>query len=157
MANIDPSDASRALREAHSVTQNASATLVQGRVRWAVAGGAVFAASVLAWLSGPGSSNLITLVLVVAAVVAAVAARFPQAAGITGQRARLTGAARRRVRTLSLVTMLGVVAMLFAFHQGVLFLLDEPYPIAGALVGLVLAVAGPRFAKWWMADPGSRR
>jgi len=156
MANVDPSDASRDLQEAHTVAHEAAAAVVQKRSRWALAGGAVFAASVLVWLMDPEFSNLFTLVLLVVAVVAAMLARSPRWGGLTGQRARLTGAARRRARTLSFTTMLGVVVLFLVFNTAVRLLWEETYPIAGALVGLVLALAGPPFARWWMLRPGSR-
>ena len=157
MVDIDPSDASRDLQEARATGQEAATAMVQKRSRWALYGIGVFAASVLVWLSNPEWSNLISVALLLVAVAAALLARSPRWGGLTGQRARLTGAARRRARTLALATMLGALALFALFNTAVQLLLEQSYPIAGALVGLVLVTAGPAFARWWMTDLGSRR
>lgn len=154
MADVDPSDASRALQEARTATHDATTAVVQPRWRWALAGGAVFAVSVFAWLA-PESSDLLNVVLLVVAVAAFLLARSPRWAGLTGKRAQLTGEAIRRVRTLSLMTMVGVLAMAILVNRAALYLFGEAYPIGGALAGLVLVLAGPRFAQWWITRPGS--
>ncbi|MBR8744769.1 hypothetical protein [Nocardiopsis sp. MG754419] len=156
MADIDPSEASRNLQEAQTARQGAATTLAGGRVRWALAGGGVFAASVLVWLTGPDPNNLFTSVLLLVAVVAALLARSPRWAGLTGSRARMTGSAGRRVRTLALVTMIAVLVLFVPVNMAVVHWMGEPYPIAGAFVGIVLALAGPPFARWWMTEPESR-
>lgn len=51
--------------------------MLQKRSRWVLYGVAVFAASVLVWLSNPEWSNLISAVLLVVAVAAALLARSP--------------------------------------------------------------------------------
>lgn len=157
MVEMDPADASRHLQEARATEQEAATAMVQERSRWVLYGIGVFAASLLAWLSNPAWSNLITVTLLLVAVAAALLVRSPRWGRFTGQRARPTGAARRRARTLTIATMLGVLALFALFNTAVQLLLEESYPIAGALVGLVLVAAGPAFARWWMSDLGSRR
>lgn len=157
MPDVNPADASRDLKDAHSMGQEAATTLVGKRSRWALYGAGVFAASVLAWSANPEWSNLITVVLLVVAVAAALLARSPRWGGLTGQKARLTGAAGRKVRSLALVTVLGALGLFALFNTAARLLLEESYPIAGALVGIVLFLAGPRFARWWMSGSGNRR
>lgn len=157
MVDIDPSEANRDLQEAHAAGQVAATALVQKRSRWALYGVGVFAASILVWLATPESSTLISVVLLVLVVAAALLARSPRWGVLTGQPARLTGSARRKGRTLAIATILGALALLALFNSAVQLLLEDSYPIAGALVGLVLFVVGPSFARWWTASPESRR
>lgn len=157
MADFDPSDASRNLKEAHAMEMRTATVVVQKRSRWALYGLGVFAASVLVWVSKPEWSNIITMALLVVAVAVALLARSPRWGGLTGQRARLTGAARNRVRTLAIATLIGALALFALFNTAVQLLLEDSYPIAGALTGLVLALVGPYFARWWTSKPGNRR
>lgn len=156
MNQIDPSDAERDLQEVDQVKREAAGALVHRRGPWAVAGIAVFAASVLFWLMSPEMGTYLSWGLVVVAVLAAVLNRSARWGRLTGNRARLTGVAGRRRRTLSLVVMLVVLALFISINTAVSHLLGQTYPISGAVVGLLLALAGPPFAKWWMTRPEKR-
>src|SRR5690625_2856695 len=151
MSDVDPPDAMRDLKEARAAGQEATTTLMAGRVRWAVLGGAVFAGSVVAKLVEPESSYLISVVLVPVAAIASVLSFSPRWGWLTGRRARLRGRAGMKVRALSFVTMLGALVLFLVVDKAGQSLLDESYPVvAGAAVGLVLALAGPPFARWWL-------
>ncbi len=156
MNHIDPSDAERNLKEVDHVNREAAGALVHKRGPWAVVGIAVFAGSVLFWLMSPQMGTYLSWGLVVVAVLAAVLNRSARWGWLTGNRARLTGIAGRRRRTLSLVVMLMVLALFISINMAVSHLLGQTYPISGAVVGLVLALAGPPFAKWWMTRPEKR-
>ena len=156
MNRIDPSDAERDLQEVDHVNREAAGALVHKRGPWAVAGIAVFAASVLFWFLGPQMSPYLSWGLVVLAVLAAVLNRSARWGRLTGNRARPTGVAGRRRRTLSLVVILVALALFISINMSVSHLLGRTYPISGAVVGLVLALAGPPFAKWWMTRPEKR-
>ena len=143
MSDVDPPDAMRDLKEARAAGQEATTTLMAGRVRWAVLGGAVFAGSVVAKLVEPESSYLISVVLVPVAAIAFVLSFSPRWGWLTGRRARLRGRAGMKVRALSFVTMLGALVLFLVVDKAGQSLLDESYPVvAGAAVGLVLALAG---------------
>ncbi|WP_157090924.1 hypothetical protein [Nocardiopsis listeri] len=156
MNHIDPSDAERNLKEVDEAKREASAALVHKRGPWAVAGIAVFAASVLFWLMSPEMGTYLSWGLVVVGLLAAVLNRSARWGWLTGNRARLTGIAGRRRRTLSLVLILVVLALFISINTAVSSLLGQTYPISGAVVGLLLALAGPPFAKWWMTRPEKR-
>ncbi|WP_131096682.1 hypothetical protein [Streptomonospora litoralis] len=148
----------RDLNEASTAGQEATAALMTGRLRWAVLGGGVFAGSGLIWLMGPEGSEILQLVLLGVALVAFLLGMSARWGWLTGRRARLTGAAGRRARTLTLLTMLGASALFLSLNAAVQYVLGASYPvIPGAVVGLVLALGGPHFAQWWLAKTGSRR
>ncbi len=147
---MDTPDASRAqqdLQQARAVQASAMVVALRQRSRWVVAGVAVFALSLLGWLAGPGPVNIAIVVLGALCVLASLVVRNPRWAGLVGIRARLAGSQARAVRWFVVVTVLGVLALVYLINAVGVLVFREPYPFGGLVVGCLLAFGGPAFAR----------
>lgn len=156
LESADASAAQRDLQQAWAVKAAATAAVVQRRSRWVTAGIAVFALSLLAWLAGPGPANILVLALSSLCVLASLTVRNPRWAGLLGTRARLLGRPARAARWFVAVTVLGTLALGYLINVACVVLLGDTYPVAGLVVGLLLSLTGPRFARWWFRFTATR-
>lgn len=156
--------AQEALDDAQQARTQVRLAVVLPRWRWMLAGGVVFAVSVLDfWVrTWTAFGELLGLALTAGGVLLALTGRVLGAARLLRKRAQLSRGALRSVGGFVLVVTLVVATLRYML----LFLLPTGTDasgywtvelLPGLLLGVLLAAAGPASARWWFRPHSSIR